>query len=482
MVSVDRGMHESVRRWLLVVLTAAIAMALARPYAGGWNDGTRLASVEALVDHGQLAIDDSVFLRVPAVEDPRYPYDPDAAALTNGTLDKLWIDGRFYSDKPMLPSVFMAGAYAAIQQITGLRADAHPRAFAYAMTLLSTGLAYVVAVLAIDQLAQELGVRGARRNLLTASFALATVAPCYAWHVNGHLLLLGVAAPLIVFLLRAEAIVRARMEVGGLVALMTGAAVGAGYAIDQGVGPMLALTTSALVGWRWRAAGPIAIYCLAAAPFAITHHALNYAIGGTFGPANAVAAYLAYPGAPFSAASMTGGGFAHAHAGAFALYAASMFFGKKGFLFHNLPLLLMIVASWELPRRRPKEGPLLLWAAAWSAGSWLLYAAMSSNSSGACVSVRWFVPLLAPGYLAMAILLREAPRYAIDLMILSVGGGVMSALMVVGGPWRQRMVPGYWAIIAATLLAWWGLVAWRQRAAVNESCREVDSPPSRRAA
>ena len=54
------------RTLLLVILAAAaVAVVSARPYAGAWNDGSRLATVECLVDHGTLAIDDSLFVRVP---------------------------------------------------------------------------------------------------------------------------------------------------------------------------------------------------------------------------------------------------------------------------------------------------------------------------------------------------------------------------------------------------------------------------------
>ncbi|HEV3446587.1 MAG TPA: hypothetical protein VG099_18225, partial [Gemmataceae bacterium] len=63
------------------VLGAAMALALisARPFAGGWNDGSRLATVECLVDYHTLAIDRSVFVRVPMATEVRQalPYPPD---------------------------------------------------------------------------------------------------------------------------------------------------------------------------------------------------------------------------------------------------------------------------------------------------------------------------------------------------------------------------------------------------------------------
>src|SRR5262249_4101935 len=81
----------------IATAATAIAVASARPSVGGWNDGSRMAAVEALVDHGTFAIDVSVF----ANDSPS----------RQGTKDKLFIDGHFYSDKPPVVSLLMAYVY-----------------------------------------------------------------------------------------------------------------------------------------------------------------------------------------------------------------------------------------------------------------------------------------------------------------------------------------------------------------------------------
>src|SRR4051812_16575713 len=56
------GTPDAEPRWLLpLILLGGLALALAgaEPFAGSWNDGSRLACVEALVDHGTFRIDDS---------------------------------------------------------------------------------------------------------------------------------------------------------------------------------------------------------------------------------------------------------------------------------------------------------------------------------------------------------------------------------------------------------------------------------------
>ena len=103
------------RRELILVLIVSLTVALvsARPYAGGWNDGSRLALVESLVDFRTLSIDRSIFVdpaRAEEAEAKPYPSQKQGL-MEGGTLDKVLIKGRFYSDKAMVPALFMAAFY-----------------------------------------------------------------------------------------------------------------------------------------------------------------------------------------------------------------------------------------------------------------------------------------------------------------------------------------------------------------------------------
>jgi hypothetical protein len=135
--------------WLITVIAGASAVAVvsARPYASGWNDGSRLATVESLVDERTFAIDRSIFVQ-PSFADPAggAPYYPAAPA---GTFDKIFVSGHFYSDKSPVPAIGMAAIYAALQQTTGIVARQQPAAFCYWMTLLTSGTSYVAAVVAV---------------------------------------------------------------------------------------------------------------------------------------------------------------------------------------------------------------------------------------------------------------------------------------------------------------------------------------------
>jgi hypothetical protein len=449
----------------VTVLAAGLAWLSARPYAGGWNDGSRLATVECLVDHHTLVIDHSVFVEVPQPPEPA-PYPSDEADLLRaGTGDKLYVQGHYYSDKSAVPAVLMAGVYQVWQWLTGATARSHPHEFCWLMTLASSGMGYCLSVLGVFILGQRLGL-GYRGNLLfTASFALSTVALPYARQVNSHILLLAVTSWL------AVQGVEFAQDTGQAVRwnrlIWIGFLAGLGYTLDLGTGPVLFLATALLVVWCCRRASSAALFLLAALPWLVLHHGLNYRIGGSWRPANSIAEYLNWPGSPFSTANMTGG-WAHANLGSLLRYAASMLFGKRGFIGHNVPLYLVFPAAWMLLRGWQKR-PEVLWALACCGGTWLLYAVASNNSSGQCLSIRWFLPLLAPGFLLVGTLLREEPRYWTQFAALSAWGFILF-LGMGDGPWIAHMVPGYWFIQVGALATMAGITFYLPEKTPALSC------------
>ena len=446
-------MFRSVRTPHVVAAATFVAFLSAQPYTGSWNDGSRLATVEALVDYGTLAIDDSVFVRgAPALASA----DQSRPRLGGtGTLDKMLVGGRFYSDKPPVPALFLAGPYAAWRWSGGPSAVERPDAFCWLMTLCLCGPAYVLAVWGMWSLVRRAAVPGPWDVALTASFALGTIALPYAQHVNQHLPLLAVAVWVVRLMLDPPTAVRAAL---------LGFLAGLGYTLDLGAGPPLLAAAGAWLLWqgRWKAA---VIFAAAALPWLALHHAVNFAVGGTFGPANANPEYFRWPGSPFSEANMTGGA-VHPNAGKALLYAADLLLGKRGFLLHDMPLLLAALATPALLLRRFAERPVVVAGACWAAATWLLYAAMSNNLSGACVSIRWFVPLLAPGYLVLAVVLRDRPDLRPSFVVLAVGGAALSVGMTLRGPWCSRVVPGFWPIFGVTM-AVWAVVVWRGRRPVQ---------------
>jgi tetratricopeptide (TPR) repeat protein len=451
------------RRELVLVLMVSLTVALvsARPYARSWNDGSRLALVESLVDFRTLSIDRSIFVdpsRAKGTE--ATPYDPQLRHLMErGTLDKVLIKGRFYSDKPMVPAFLMAACYQVLEWITGLRARSRPDLFVYAMTLISSGLAYVAAVLCIHLLGRRLLSGNSMALAVTISFALGSSALAYARQVNSHEGFLAVAAALLVCLHYLPQRLLQTPSPRGFLAGM-GLLTGLGYSMDFAAGPLLLIAIVPLIIYRCRVngrngLGMVAVFFLSALPLIVLHHALNYHVGGTLRPLNTVAEYLFWPGSPFDSSNATGP-WLHRSIWRSLAYALELLFGEKGFLLHQPVLILAFLGGIAVmigKRALLPELPEMLFSFAWSGAVWLVYAWGSNNLAGSCATIRWFVPLLAPGYYVLLMVLRYRPDRYPEFLALAAGGMLLSALMWHYGPWMWS-VPGYWFIVGVTLLGW----------------------------
>lgn len=439
----------------LFLLALIVTVLGTLPYAGGWNDGSRLAAVESLAERGTLRIDESAFVVVPA---PAPVYDPDEPGLALfGTRDKLYIDGHYYSDKSPVPTVLLAGVYKLWLTCGGPTISENPGTVIAFLTMISAGLPFLFAAWCLSRLGRRFRLPPATRLLLLGCFLSATVALPYTRHINNGIMLLGVAMPLCVLLADLGTHPLGPWDRWGRPALI-GLLAGLGYAIDLGVGPPLLVAVLGYAAYQTRSIPRMAVLGLGTLPFLGLHHVLNYAVGGTILPANAVLDYLQFPGSPFTERIATGG-LKHDPLG-LVIYGLDLLVGKKGFLTHNWPLFLATLGAlrvgWNYPQYRAALGFCLTWAGL----TWMAYAATSTNLSGQCCSVRWFVPLIAPGFWALAIVLKEYPRFRPDLIWLTAVGTGMTALMWQGGPWMPKLVWGWWGWAAVGGIGW-GIIRYR---------------------
>lgn len=457
-------MSERLSFWLILLLAIVVAVISASTYADSYNDGGRLAVVESIVDHGTLAIDDSIFVKIPEGIEP-HPYrDAPENLKQTGTMDRMFVHGHFYSHSPPTPMLILAGWYQVVQWTTGLKAETHADWFCYLMTLASSGLAYVLAVLGIYRLGQVIGLSVLWRQLLTLSFALGSLALPYCQFVNSHILLLSVAVWGMCHL------VQDRAHPHWTRWLLLGALGGFGYTIDQGVGQLLWGWTGLIILCRHRQWKPVLLVGLASLPFLLCHHIVNYQITGSLKPAGSMFHYFDYPGSVFDESNLTGR-WNHKSIGHFLVYSIEILFGRKGFFLYNLAMWLAIPGFVILWRRRLIPRLEAVFVLGWSISTWLLYAGLSNNYSGYCLSIRWLLPLLAPGYYVVALVLREYQNLRGDFLLLFGWSVILGLMMAYLGPWRESdwMV----MIVQPAALITWGIYRWALRQPSMDSYNQL---------
>jgi len=401
---------------LLFLLTQAVAL-FGAMHAVGWNDGSRLATVESLVDYHTWQIDQSIF--------------------TAHTGDKMFINGHYYSDKSPVPALAMAVVYQVFQWTTGLKAAQEPSLFVFLMALSFSGTAYVVSVLGLDRLMVRSSLSNKMRVPLVASFALGTIALTYSRVSNIHILMLAVFILLFLLLERAVEPGWEKFSQGQLLAL------------------------GSLLGYRTRSLASVIIVLASAFPWFALHHVLNYRIGGTFLPANTVSQYFLFPGSTLTAQNLTGAGWAHHNLSEFLIYCVGLLFGNQGFIVHNLMLFFAIPAAVVGLRETVEKRGLIYYSIGLILGIGLLYAATSNNYSGECCSIRWFVPLLVPFYYVLILALKRYPSAVVDLWILSAWSIVLGVLLWGHGPLTPPLLPALWYVNAAALISWLGYRGFR---------------------
>jgi hypothetical protein len=394
------------RRWFGLVLFVAFMLlwaSLTKVYTHSWQEESRMATMQTLVEQGTFIIDHTAF---------------------NRTGDKVFIDGHFYSDKTPVLSVAAAGAYAMLHNIFGLTLDpaicvpdedpAACRALTptgtrftafYWLTLIFIGGSASLLVVLFWRAMLQAGAGGLLATALAVALGLASPLAPYSIVFAGHVpaaLCLFAALMLLIVPSGVEALAGSRLRVAADPAKASiptrprssWALVGAGFLISlsANIDLTLAIFIAAFGVWilftRWRGVLP---YVLGAAiPFAISA-AINYWAAGTIVPLYFDPKAYDFVG---TVLNTTVGGTSGFYSLEFGLrYTYDMFVGQRG-LFSFTPMLIFAFSGMLVAFRQRRQRGLI---AAVFGGS-LVFAAYlilrTDNFGGLAWGVRWFVPLV----------------------------------------------------------------------------------------
>jgi hypothetical protein len=408
--------------WLALAAVALFLLLGTHDRVGGWNDASRLAMVEAIVEHGHLWVDGTHMSRF--------------------TGDVARIDGKFYSDKPPALALLAVPVYAAQVALGATFRKNLPETY-YLTTLLTVGLTTLLGLVVLERFLRRFEPDPAWRAATVLALGLGTLNTAYSVTFSNHppsaMALLGV------FLL----VWRRRRFGGGLVSVAAaGALAGVTALVDHAA---VFYMPAFVVYLAWPGAergvrGGVAFAAVAAVPLA-GYAAYAYALTGSAVPLSLQREIFEYPGSYFAAQGrLTGTGMPHGSLGELAAYAWLCLFGDRG-LFSHTPLALAVLAGMikvAADRAHPRRAEVLVVLA--PTGVLVLYYLLTSTDPGGnSVGVRWycfFLPLL---YVFLADAYRAlGARAARALFWAAYVASFPPALIAALNPWvdLQRFGPG----------------------------------------
>lgn len=257
-----------VRPWALFgpVVVLMIALPLLRPLRhpdpGMVSDEelSRLATVQAMVEHGTLAIDRTDF---------------------TATRLKVRRDGRWYSDQPPVMAALLAPSYWAMSRAAGIDFATKPHLAVYLLTLLGVTLPVALSAGLIYRMGRLFELRRPWRATLGLVVVLASGMVSYATVLNPHapaaaLVLCGAACLIHVSLTNKRLHGSVWLTLAGLCAALAAA-------IDPPALVFLLLLPIVLFALRWTRAqrlGGVAAYLCGAALPLLLHGALSSNVQG----------------------------------------------------------------------------------------------------------------------------------------------------------------------------------------------------------
>jgi hypothetical protein len=395
----------------VLALFALALLVFTKDEPASWADGSRLGTVQAIVEHGTLALDATDYL-------------------WQG--DRVRFGEHHYSHQPPMLALAASVPYAFLHHVLGRAIDAP---FTYrVLTWLTVGLPLLLGLRELARLFLRAGCSAHQAAVLLLLAAFCTLAFPFALVLNQH----GAAAGLAMIGL-------------GLVArgrpLLAGVALSAATTVD-----LTAVFLAVSFAWpvlRGGGIGALVSYALGALPLVSLHLGMNLGVAGDVLPFGLHAEAFRYPYSPFLLMSLTGE-LGEEAAGTQALYAFHALLGRSG-LFSHHPLLLLSVAAGIALALRPRSADdsereglppgLLPAVAAGSLGIVAFYLVSSRNFGGSAFGMRWFAVFSPLMLLFPAAWLgrREEPpglglrALALVLALWSLGASALGAVQ----PWTK---------------------------------------------
>ncbi len=401
----------------LVLLGAVLLLLTTHHGPGLCNDSSRLAAADSLANHGTFVIDHSYF---------------------SYTCDKIKVAGHFYSDKPPVQSLYLAGVLAAVQPLTHWTVARDLGSLYFVLALLSSGLSFLLCLLGVYRLSRLAGLEIGWSMLLAASACAATLMLPYSTVISSH----AVGAPFVVWLF--VLVYGERRRPGhptAARALGMGLLAGLGAVVEPlsvAFSAPLLIAALSYAESRSRIGWVVLGGLLPLVPhIAITHH-----LSGSLLLPNIDPAHFQFAGSMHTKKNLSGVGWAHHSLHGFFVYAFHSLVGYRGAALYSPPAALGALCTAALASGvggSDRDRRLFVAVCVGMLAFFVLTLGFSNNYSGWSYGVRWQAtpaPLVAAmtGIFMVRVRVRLRQLVAAGLVTTTAIGAVLAGLGTLD-PW-----------------------------------------------
>lgn len=346
---------------------------LTKTEAISWNDTSRMAQIQSLVEHRTLIIDNSIFF---------------------DTGDKYFFNNHFYSDKPPLLALYASPFYFFLKKL-GLSFESHSQLTYYLITLLSIGSLSALGLTVFRKIVREFfHASNEWADIITFITATGTLILPYSLIFNNHI------PSGVLILIGFYYLLNYKINSKFNNIFYSGFFLSYAVTIDIGCFLFIPFITIYFFQKSPKAGLSFAISCT---PMIAIYLFLNLYTSGSLIPPAMNASLWDYPESSFNQESLSGLA-THNNVFGFLFYSFHMLVGNRGLLSHNPILLLSIVGLLVICKKKlqvPYKTE-YLYILFISFLYVFIYLVRTTNYSGSAFGVRWFASLILILCLAMA--------------------------------------------------------------------------------
>jgi len=354
------------RFYFLILLVLAVATTGFRIY--GWNVESRMATVQALVELKTFRIDDTLFAN---------------------TGDKVFINGFFYSSKPVATSILGAIIYLPLYQL-GIKLDFGPNVAFFLITFFTVKLFWFFSIIAFYRTTHFFNLSSKKRLYLSLAVAFGTLNFTYSStfsnnSISASLLLIGVYY---IFKAKFDHPTTLNLFLSGLF-LALAASVDIPTSIFYAIFLVYILLEDQLRKHVWIYLLPLAITILPA-------YYYYYFISGSFLPFQISEGLYQYSESPFTSGANKLSGIVDTdlRISSFLRYLLNLLFWERGIFLYNPLLIISSIFIYKEIKQKGRYHREAFAVVAGSVGMILMALFFTTNYGGDCYGARWLVPIV----------------------------------------------------------------------------------------